>query len=32
LEDVIGRFTEGQRTPVLQKASDLLERISDAHG
>lgn len=32
LEDVIGRFTEGQRTPVLQKASDLLERISDARG
>ncbi len=32
LEDVIGRFTQGLGTPVLQNASDLLERIRGASG
>jgi hypothetical protein len=32
LEDVIGRFTQGLGTPVLQSASDLLERIRGASG
>ena len=30
LEDVTGRFTQGLGTPVLQSASDLLERIGGA--
>lgn len=30
LEEVTGRFTQGLGTPVLQRASDLLERIGDA--
>ena len=32
LEDVTGRFTQGLGTPVLQKASGLLERIDGARG
>ena len=32
LEDVTGRFTQGLGTPVLQNASDLLERIGGARG
>lgn len=32
LEEVTGRFTQGLGTPVLQNASDLLERIDGARG
>jgi class 3 adenylate cyclase/tetratricopeptide (TPR) repeat protein len=32
LEDVTGRFTQGLGTPVLQNASDLLERIRGGRG
>ena len=32
LEDVTGRFTQGLGTPILQDASDLLERLGGARG